>query len=155
MVTHKKQYHFGLTKESACSCEVCGKTFKTKKNLYCHVLVHYPEKWRFKCDICGLKCMTNRIVSIHKVNQRRIGFSKDFLINSAMLFFHFRPRNILFWSRVPSATNPSPPTPTSTPTPRSSTDSTPGLTGRLLRRQSSPASSADSRSSPGPTSEHT
>lgn len=45
-------------------CEVCGKKFKNKPLLNCHLIIHRGEK-RYQCQYCSLKFLKKKYLSTH------------------------------------------------------------------------------------------
>jgi len=63
---HIRTVHLNLRPEI---CQLCGKAFKTKKQIAAHILTHSDVK-RYSCDICGAKlknitCHRSHMMNVH------------------------------------------------------------------------------------------
>ena len=65
--TDDNQKHHNAVHKPNLVCEVCGKNFKTKSTLRCHVInVHTPEDQRpYKCDLCPKGFLNSRYLLTH------------------------------------------------------------------------------------------
>ena len=65
--TDDNQKHHNAFHKPNLVCELCGKNFKTKSTLRCHVInVHTPEDQRpYKCDLCPKGFLNSRYLLTH------------------------------------------------------------------------------------------
>ena len=65
--TDDNQKHHNAVHKPNLVCELCGKNFKTKSTLRCHVInVHTPEHQRpYKCDLCPKGFLNSRYLLTH------------------------------------------------------------------------------------------
>ena len=65
--TDDNQKHHNAFHKPKLVCELCGKNFKTKSTLRCHVInVHTPENQRpYKCKFCPKGFLNNRYLMTH------------------------------------------------------------------------------------------
>ena len=65
--TDDNQKHHNAVHKPNLVCELCGKNFKTKSTLRCHVVnVHTPEDQRpYKCDFCPKGFLNSRYLLTH------------------------------------------------------------------------------------------
>ena len=61
--------HLRTCKDAFFTCDFCKKIFNRKDSLLRHTRVHYPDLSDYKCPVCSTRCVNEKDLQIHTVQE--------------------------------------------------------------------------------------